>query len=85
MMFLIAVDIDDLVAGQEVDNSQVTFDVYKMYISNAGGYCIVSLIFLMFATSIGIQTSATWWLAYWLEQRDGVSVPFTSVEMFLSF
>ncbi|XP_041349392.1 multidrug resistance-associated protein 5-like [Gigantopelta aegis] len=65
------VDIDDLVAGQEMDNSQVTFDVYKMYISNAGGYCIVLLIFIMFATSIGIQTSATWWLAYWLEQGDG--------------
>ncbi|XP_046379798.2 ATP-binding cassette sub-family C member 5-like [Haliotis rufescens] len=65
------VDIDDLVSAQDVNDSKVSLHIYHKYIMAAGGYCAVMLIFFSFILSIGLQTAATWWLSYWLDQGDG--------------
>ena len=46
---------------------------YFRYISAAGGYSVVVLVFLFFLANVGSSAFSSWWLAKWIKAGGGVS------------
>ncbi|KAK7474400.1 hypothetical protein BaRGS_00034354, partial [Batillaria attramentaria] len=68
------VDLEDLVDAQELADNRVSWSVYGEYIRAMGGYAVLAFLFISFALSIGVQSATTWFLAFWLNQGDGVKL-----------
>lgn len=65
-------DIEDLVDIPELQKTNVSWSVYGEYIRAMGGYGVLVFLLISFALSIAVQSGATWFLAYWLMQGNGV-------------
>lgn len=62
-----------LTAPEYVQKGNIRFHTYQSYISAAGGYCIVLLVFLSFLLNVGSTAFSSWWLALWIKAGGGVS------------
>ncbi len=59
-------------AEEDFGLSSMSWSVYRLYISAAGGVLILAFVLLAFLANVGATVFTTAWLSFWLKEGHGV-------------
>ncbi|CAI9575066.1 unnamed protein product, partial [Staurois parvus] len=60
-----------LMQAEEKGDGSVSWAVYGVYITAAGGVLVVTINAILFVLTTGSAAFSNWWLSYWIKQGSG--------------
>ncbi|XP_070538464.1 ATP-binding cassette sub-family C member 5-like [Ptychodera flava] len=66
-----------LMTTEEQKQGAVDWKTYHCYVKKAGGYWVAVLVLLLFLLTAGSVAACSWWLAYWIIQRNEIRAKIT--------
>ncbi|XP_070538463.1 ATP-binding cassette sub-family C member 5-like isoform X2 [Ptychodera flava] len=66
-----------LMTTEEQKQGTVDWRTYHCYVKKAGGYGVAIVVLLLFLLTAGSVAACSWWLAYWIIQRNEIGAKLT--------